>query len=122
MTTAPRTDLPLRDLMTGALYALILLQLVQLAAGLAQVPPHPAPAVLPIIAATAALGLFALPLVRAGRRAGAYIGIAFCAAAMIGMGPHKLFLQDGGVIAPVALTGFALELAFIAAAIMSLRR
>jgi hypothetical protein len=37
------------------------------------------------------------------------------------MGPHKLFLEDGGVIAPMALAGFAFEVLFIVYAVRSLR-
>ena len=55
------------------------------------------------------------------QRAGYVLGIAFCLLSMIGMGPHKLFLEDGATIAPLALVGFGLELTFIRSAIASLR-
>ena len=40
---------------------------------------------------------------------------------MVGMGPHKLFLENGGVIAPMALVGFVFELVFIFHAARGLR-
>lgn len=108
-------------LMIGSLQALIVANLVQVAAGFAEADPSPPADVIPLIAATALLGLAALPMVRAGERLGFQLGIAFCLISMIGMGPHKLFLEDGGVIAPVALVGFALEVAFIGYAVRQLR-
>lgn len=108
-------------LMLGALYALILANGVQIAAGLAGIDPSPPSDVLPMIAATAALGVAAVPLVRAHQRMGYLLGITFCLLSMIGMGPHKLFLEDGAVIAPLALVGFGFEVAFIRTAILALR-
>lgn len=110
------------ELMSGCLYALILLNLVQLAAGLAGVDPRPPAQVLPMIAATAALGLIAVPLVSTGRKLGYWIGIAFCFVSMVGMGPHKLFMESGTIIAPVALLGFVAEIAFIWNAVRLLRK
>ena len=49
------------------------------------------------------------------------LGIVFCLAPMIGMGPHNLFLADDGTIAPLALVGFALEVTFIVHALRLLR-
>ena len=57
-------------LMTGCLLGLLLLNLVQIAAGLAGIEPSPAEDVIPIIAATAAIGLVAVPMVMAGERLG----------------------------------------------------
>lgn len=108
-------------LMLGSLYALILANAVQIAAGLAGINPSPPVEVLPLVAATTAFGVAAVPLVRAGDRAGLLLGIAFCALSLIGMGPHKLFLEDGAVIAPMALAGFGFEIVFVRAAIQSLR-
>ena len=99
--------------MLGALYALILANTVQIAAGMAQLEVSPPQEVLPLLAATVALGVAAVPLVRAGQRSGLLLGIGFCALSLIGMGPHKLFLDDGIVIAPMALTGFAFEIVFV---------
>lgn len=107
--------------MVGCLQALIAANLIQLAAGFAAVEPSPPADALPIVAATAALGLAALPMVRGGLRLGYQIGIVFCLASMIGMGPHKLLLADGAVIAPLALVGFTLEVLFIAVAVRALR-
>jgi hypothetical protein len=107
--------------MLGALYALIAANAMQIAAGLATIEPSPPAAVLPFIAATAALGIAAVPMVRTGRRGGYLLGIAFCLVSMIGMGPHKLFLEDGLIIAPLALVGFTFELVFIRAAVGALR-
>ena len=115
------STVPNLALMTGCLHGLILLNGVQLAAGLAAIDLSPPQEVLPLLAATAALGVIASPLVRAGNRLGFGIGIAFCLVSMIGMGPHKLFLDDGAVLAPIALAGFAAELAFIWAAVQALR-
>jgi hypothetical protein len=108
-------------LMTGCLHALILLNLIMIAAGLAGIDPSPEPDVLPFIAATAALGIAATPLVVAHERLGYQIGILFSLVSMIGIGPHKLFLEDGGIIAPVALVGFTAEIVFIWAATRELR-
>lgn len=118
---ADRADRSRVPTMIGALYGLILANGVQIAAGLARVEPHPPSNVLPLIAATAALGVAAVPMVRAGQRNGAILGIVFCLASLIGMGPHKLFLDNGGSIAPLALVGFALEIVFIRAAVSSLQ-
>ena len=107
--------------MVGCLQALIVANLIQVAAGFAGVDPSPPLDVLPGIAATAMLGLAALPMVRGGERLGYQIGIGFCLASMVGMGPHKLFLEDGGVIAPLALVGFAFEVLFIVHAVRALR-
>jgi hypothetical protein len=112
---------PPPELAVGCLLALIALNLVQIGAGLAQVAPHPDGDVLPIIAATAALGLLALPMVIARRRLGYAVGLIFCLVSMIGMGPHKLLLAEGALVAPVALTGFVVELAFAWAALLALR-
>lgn len=108
-------------LMTGCLHALILLNLVQIAAGLAGIDPSPASEVIPIIAATAAIGVVAASLVAASERLGYQIGIVFSLVSMIGMGPHKLLVEDGGIIAPVALVGFAAEVVFIWVAVRELR-
>ncbi len=109
------------SVMIGALYALLAANGVQIAAGLAGIDPSPPPQVLPLLAATVAIGLAALPMVSAGRRGGLVLGIAFCVLSFIGMGPHKLFLEDGLIIAPMALTGFAFEIVFVKAAIDKLR-
>ena len=75
----------------------------------------------PRIAATAALGVGGLALVRRSVPAGFVLGILFSAVSMIGTGPHKLFLADGELIAPVALVGFAAEVTFIVLAARHLR-
>lgn len=132
MTTAIRTETGDTDprairtrsttsIMVGSLQALIVANLVQVFAGFAGADPSPPSAVVPGIAATALLGLAALPMVRDEGRLGYQLGIGFCLASMIGMGPHKLFLEDGGVIAPMALVGFAFELLFIFHAVRALR-
>jgi hypothetical protein len=108
-------------LMLGALCAVIFANLVQIAAGLAGVDPGPPADVLPLIAATAALGVAAVPMVRSGDRGGLWLGIACCTVSTIGMGPHKLFLDDGLTIAPMALIGFGFQVAFIRAAALTLR-
>jgi hypothetical protein len=107
--------------MIGCLQALIMANLIQVAAGFAGADPSPPPDVIPGIAATALLGIAALPMLRGGERLGTQLGIVFCLASMIGMGPHKLFLPDGGVIAPMALVGFGLELLFIVHGVRALR-
>ena len=117
-TPAPR---PRTGLLIGTLQALIAANAVQIAAGFANADPSPPAEVVPGIAATAVLGIAALALVRVGDRFGYYLGIGFCMASMIGMGPHKLFLADGGSIAPLALVGFALEVTFIVHALRLLR-
>jgi hypothetical protein len=125
--TAPQTQVPGTprmarvSTMLGCLQALVVANLVQVAAAFAGVEPSPPSAVVPGIAATAVLGLAAIPLVRDSVRLGYGLGIAFCLASMIGMGPHKLLLDDGGVIAPLALVGFALEVLFIVHATRALR-
>ncbi|MDJ0767861.1 MAG: hypothetical protein QNJ12_03670 [Ilumatobacter sp.] len=108
-------------LLVGLLQALVVANLVQVLAGFTGADPSPPADVVPGIAATALLGIAAVPMVRAGARAGYRLGIGFCLASMVGMGPHKLFMADGGVIAPMALVGFALEVAFIVAAVRTLR-
>ncbi len=121
-TTEPaRPREPRLALLVGSLQALLVANFVQIAAGLAGADPSPPADVIPGIAATAVLGIAALALVRAGDRLGYYLGIVFCLASMIGMGPHKLFLADGGVIAPLALVGFAFEITFIVYASRQLR-
>ncbi len=107
--------------MIGCLQALVLANLVQVAAGFAGANPSPPSEVVPGIAATALLGVAAIPLVRASDRLGYRIGIGFCLASMVGMGPHKLLLDNGGVIAPMALVGFAFEILFIVHAVRALR-
>lgn len=120
-TVAAKPAISTTALMVGCLQALIVANLVQVAAGFAGADPSPPADVVPSIAATALLGLAALPMVRVGSRLGYQLGIAFCLVSMIGMGPHKLFLEDGGVIAPMALAGFAFEVLFIVYAVRSLR-
>lgn len=107
--------------MIGCLQALVIANFVQVAAGFTGANPSPPDAVVPGIAACALLGIVAIPLVRAADRLGYQLGIAFCLASMVGMGPHKLFLENGGVIAPLALTGFAFEVLFIVHAVRALR-
>lgn len=119
---APTKSEDRTSLMLGALYALVFANLVQLASGLAGIDPSPPPNVLPFIAAIAALGITAIPLVRDDEPTGSFVGIAFCLVSMVGMGPHKLFLEDGLIIAPLALVGFALEVIFIRTALLRLRR
>jgi hypothetical protein len=107
--------------MIGCLQALVLANLVQVAAGFAGANPSPPSDVVPGIAATALLGVAAIPLVRASEPLGYRLGIGFCLASMVGMGPHKLFLDNGAVIAPLALVGFAFEVLFIVHAVRALR-
>ena len=127
-TTTPATPPPATPaasrvpLMLGALYALIVANTVQIGAGLAQLDLSPPEAVLPLLAATIALGVAAVPLVRTGSRSGYVLGIVFCTLSLIGMGPHKLFLENGLAIAPMALTGFAFEIVFVREALRALRR
>lgn len=107
--------------MVACLQALVLANLVQVGAAFAGAEPSPPADVVPGIAATAVLGLAAVSLVRESARLGYVLGIGFCLASMVGMGPHKLFLADGGVIAPLALVGFAFEVLFIVHATRALR-
>ncbi|MEO1056210.1 MAG: hypothetical protein AAFY28_04775 [Actinomycetota bacterium] len=117
----PASPLPRVAVMLAALYALILANGVQLAAGLAEIELSPPADVLPMLGATIALGVAAVPLVRANQRIGYVIGLAFCVLSLIGMGPHKLFVDDAAAIAPLALTGFAFEIVFAREAIRALR-
>lgn len=117
----PNTKTSRLAVMIGCLQALVLANLVQVAAGFAGADPSPPSAVVPGIAATALLGLAAIPMVRASDRLGYRLGIGFCLASMVGMGPHKLLLDDGGVIAPLVLVGFTFEILFIVHAIRALR-
>lgn len=117
----PNTKTARVAVMIGCLQALVLANLVQVAASFAGADPSPPSEVVPGIAATALLGVAALPLVRAGDRLGYRLGIGFCLASMVGMGPHKLFMEDGGVIAPLALVGFAFEILFMVHAVRALR-
>lgn len=107
--------------MIGCLQGLVLANLIQVAAGFMGADPSPPSEVVPGIAATALLGLAAIPMVRASDRLGYRLGIGFCLASMVGMGPHKLLLDNGGVIAPLALVGFAFEILFIVHAVRALR-
>lgn len=132
MTTSPAraiSDSDINDgslaaripLLVGALGALIVANAVQLAAGLAQLDLSPPANVLPLLGATIAMGVAAIPMLRAEHRAGLVVGLVVCTLSLIGMGPHKLFLDDGAAIAPLALTGFAFEVAFARAAFQVLR-
>ncbi len=119
---ANRVSAPAKQsVMIGCLYALIVANLVQVLAGFTGADPSPPSAVVPGIAATALLGLGALPMIQDRHPAGYKLGIAFCLASMVGMGPHKLFMENGGVIAPMALVGFAFEVVFIIHAVRALR-
>lgn len=109
-------------LMLACLAGLVFLNIVQIAAGLSSVDIKPPENVLPLIAATAGLGIAAAVLVRSGERLGYYAGIAFCVLSMIGAGPHKIFLENGVQIAPMALLGFVAEVAFIVYAVREMRR
>lgn len=119
--TATRVGASSQSVMIGALNALIVANLVQVLAGFTAADPSPPSEVVPGIAATALLGLGALPMVRDRQPTGYKLGIAFCLASMVGMGPHKLFMENGGVIAPMALVGFAFEVVFIIHALRALR-
>lgn len=121
-TRIPRTTRTASvTVMVACLQALVLANLVQVGAAFAGVEPSPPADVVPGIAATAVLGLAAVSLVRESARLGYVLGIGFCLASMVGMGPHKLLLADGGVIAPLALVGFAFEVLFIVHATRALR-
>ena len=122
--TAPQLDEAgvVPRLALGCLYGLIALNLIQIAAGLSSLDIRPPEEVLPLIAATAGLGIAAVPLVRSGARLGYILGIGFCLLSMIGAGPHKLFLDNGLEIAPMALLGFAAEVVFIVVAVRAIRR
>lgn len=117
----PGTKTARLAVMIGCLQALVLANLVQVAAGFMDADPRPPSEVVPGIAATALMGLAAIPMVRASDRLGYRLGIGFCLASMVGMGPHKLLLDNGGVIAPLALVGFAFEILFIVHAVRALR-
>lgn len=121
ITTTPTAADDRTPLMLGSLGALLLANGMQIAAALAKLDVSPPVDVLPLLAATMAIGIAAIPLVRAGQRQGLVLGLVFCALSLIGMGPHKLFLENGTVIGPLALTGFAFEIAFARTAIRSLR-
>lgn len=108
-------------LMVACLHALIAANVVQLAAAFANFEPGPPAEMVPAIAATAVVGIAALALLRVGDRLGYWVGIAFCAASMVGMGPHKLFMEDGVVIAPLALVGFGFAVTYLAEATKTLR-
>ncbi len=109
------------SLILGCLMGLIALNAVMITAAFANLEPRPDADIVPFIAATAAIGIIALPLVRSGVRLGYHLGIVFAAVSMIGMGPHKLFLEDGATIAPVAIVGFLAELTLIGVAVRELR-
>jgi len=109
------------SLMLGCLLGLVALNAVMVGAAFANIEPHPDADVVPFIAATAAIGIIALPLVRSGDRLGYYLGVLFAVVSMIGMGPHKLFLENGTTVAPVAIVGFLAELALIGTAVRELR-
>jgi hypothetical protein len=83
--------------------------------------PHPPTPVVRFTAAIGALGAAALPMIRVDRRLGLGLAIATASLSMVGMGPHKLLLEDGLTIAPVALTGFAAEVAIMSVAARRLR-
>ncbi|MEM8902242.1 MAG: hypothetical protein AAGA17_07630 [Actinomycetota bacterium] len=121
-TIRPETE---RDAATtvqlGCVLALVLLHLVQVAAALAGLEPHPPADVVPMIVAMAALGVAAVPALLAGERVGQYLVAGFALVSMVGMGPHKLFLDNGTTIAPVALLGFAMAVTVVVAAHRNLR-
>ena len=107
--------------MIGCLQALVVANLIQVAAAFAGADPSPPAEVVPSIAATALIGIAAIPMVRSARRLGYLLGIAFCLISMVGMGPHKLFLADGATIAPMAIIGFGFEVLFIVHAARAIR-
>ncbi len=119
--TIPQRRVMRSSLLVGSLNALIAANLIQVLAAFSDADPSPPPSVVPAIAATVLLGIAARPMVIDGDRLGYKLGIGFCLASMVGMGPHKLFLDDGLVIAPMALVGFSLALVFIAQALRALR-
>jgi hypothetical protein len=129
MRTIPNPAAPASDpaveestsLLTGCVGALVLLNLVQVLAAFSGTEPHPPTQVVPFTAAIAAIGAAALPMIRVDRRLGLGLAIATASLSMVGMGPHKLLLEDGLTIAPVALTGFAAEVAIMSVAARRLR-
>lgn len=116
-----RSDIAAGGLLPGCLQALVAANAVQVGAAFASVDPSPPSELVPFIAATAVIGLASLAWVRAGLRVGYWLGVLFCLVSMIGMGPHKLLMDDGGVIAPLALAGFAFEVVFLLGAFRYLR-
>jgi len=106
----------------ACLYLLVFFNLVQVFAAFAGFNPHPPEAVVPLIVATAGLGIAAIPLILRSTTLGSYLSIAFAVVSMIGMGPHKLFLENGLVIAPVALLGFIAAVVLIISAVKMLRQ
>lgn len=105
----------------GCVAALVMLHLTQIGAAFAGLEPHPPADVVPLIAAMAALGIASIPSLRARERIGRQLAAVFALVSMIGMGPHKLFLENGATIAPVALVGFGLAVTVVVAALRNLR-
>lgn len=124
-TTEPRSRAAIDrsdvTLQIGAVAALVMLHLAQVVAALAGLDPHPPVDVVPLIVAMAALGVASLPSLASGDRVGQQLAVAFALVSMIGMGPHKLFLENGATIAPVALVGFGLAVAVVVTARRNLR-
>ena len=116
--TTRRSDITLQ---VGCVAALAMLHLAQVAAAFAGLDPHPPADVVPLIVAMAALGIASLPSLSSGDRIGQQLAAGFALVSMVGMGPHKLFLENGGTIAPVALVGFALAVTVVALARRNLR-
>lgn len=110
-----------RIIALACLFALIFLNLAQVAAGLTSIEPRPPAFALPLIIATVAVGIFATVLTIARSTLGYYVGIPFALLSFIGMGPHKLLAEDGMIIAPVALLGFVLEVIYLWVAIRCVR-
>ncbi|MDY7101467.1 MAG: hypothetical protein S0880_09800 [Actinomycetota bacterium] len=120
-TTATERHTEPMATLTGGLSVLVLLNLVQVLAAFSGTEPHPPTEVVPLTAAIAALGVAAFPLVRAAQRAGLGLAVGCAGLSTIGMGPHKLLLEDGATIAPVALVGFGAAVAVIVTAVRELR-
>lgn len=101
---------------SACLVTLVFFNVVQVLAAFFGVEPHPPFAVVPMIVGTAGMGIAALVLIRNEIREGYFLAIAFSVVSMIGMGPHKLLMENGLFVAPVALLGFVAELVLIVVA------
>jgi hypothetical protein len=106
----------------SAVTGVLFLHGVTLVAAFTRTEPHPPLSLVPFIAATAALGVAALPLLRAGLRAGSLAGVAFALVSMISFGPHKLLLGDMPDIAPAVIVGFSLATVLVVVGLHGLRR
>ncbi len=100
----------------------VTLHAVTLSAAYSRTDPYPPLALVPFIAATAALGVTAALLLPTGGRMAWLTAGTFSVVSMVSFGPQKLFLGEMPDIAPAVVVGFALECVVLVLSIRHTRR